>query len=747
MTVSSQISEESYGPSAGTVLPLPFRFFNNSEISVTKVDDTTGATTVLTLGVDYTLTGAGEPEVNGNATGTVVLSAAIPAGFQYVVTRTLALEQLTDLINQGKFFPEIHESTFDRIVMMIQQLYQGTLNSLQKTVGGFFWDFLGLRAINLGDPVNGKDAANKDYVDTVSSSNSNRALRVPSPETIPALPAAAGRAGRMLSFDTLGNPQLVVPDPGSASALALLLADASDPAKGSAVIGRGLQIVTSIAALKTLLKTSPSKFAYTTSYWGDNRGGAAMYRLDIADTTTADNGVTVIVAADGGRWKLIMTSALNIEQGGAKGDGATDDTAAIQRVLDTGFTLITAMPSRTYRVTDTLVVKTNYQVLDFSMSEIGMDEATGTKTIMKVGGQASQINGVKLRQIVFTRAQACTAGYAVDFDFVGISEIRHCRVYGNNRIWRGVRFIRAIMCWMSNNYIDNCINRGTYMIGTGTGANRTVDINMLENRVEGGITALETSDFVEGLYCRENIFFNTSGVGAIHGATTNANGLISFKLQHNDYDTCGGGGLYIDMIDDVQVTGCWFSAVQVFGCSIKDNVDGCVFSGNQVFPAAIGVDVFGNNVIVSGNLMSGGTTQVNLNTQATFANVTDNTLGNSSIGVLLGATTNALVADNQGHNFSSGMISGTGGAGTQIMDNRGDSARGTGSFITVGASPFTYTAGPRPEYVSINSGTVSQIALGANAIGFTTNRSVILAPGQSVTVTYSSVPFMVKNLL
>lgn len=362
MTVSSQISEESYGPGAGTVLPLPFRFFNNSEISVTKVDDTTGAATVLTLGVDYTLTGAGEPEVNGNATGTVVLSAAIPVGFHYVVARTLALEQLTDLINQGKFFPEIHESTYDRLVMMIQQLYQGTLNSLQKTVGGFFWDFLGLRAINLGDPVNGKDAANKDYVDSLGSANSNRALRVPSPETIPALPAAASRANRLLSFDASGNPQLIIPDPGSASALALLLADATDPVKGAAAIGRNFQVVQSIAALRLLLKTSASKFAFAIGYYAQGDGGGGPYYYDAADTTSADNGGSIIVAADGGRWKLVHNGTLSVKQFGAKGDGTTDDTAKIQAAINAfpnGGGQIIA-PAATYLLTATLNITKGY---------------------------------------------------------------------------------------------------------------------------------------------------------------------------------------------------------------------------------------------------------------------------------------------------------------------------------------------------------------------------------------------------
>lgn len=97
--------------------------------------------------------------------------------------------------------------------------------------------------------------------------------------------------------------------------------------------------------------------------------------------------------------------------------------------------------------------------------------------------------------------------------------------------------------------------------------------------------------------------------------------------------------------------------------------------------------------------------------------------------------------------MSAGTVSGTVGLGTVIQSNKGDSSVGSTSFISVGASPFTYTAGARPESISIFSGTVSNIQFGANSIGFTSNRSATLSPNQSIIVTYSSVPSMVKNIL
>lgn len=80
-----------------------------------------------------------------------------------------------------------------------------------------------------------------------------------------------------------------------------------------------------LRALDKNVNTAATVLGYHAS--GD--GGGGTYYLDATDTTSPDNGVTVIVATDGGRWKLQLTeNVLAAEQAGAKGDTTTDDTAA-----------------------------------------------------------------------------------------------------------------------------------------------------------------------------------------------------------------------------------------------------------------------------------------------------------------------------------------------------------------------------------------------------------------------------------
>ena len=210
MTVSSQTNNETFhGNGVTTIWDLPFRFFNNGDILVYVVDSVAQTTTLMTLGVDYTLTGAGLPEQFGTAPGKIITTLPLASGKDLYVERVMEVEQLTDIINQGKFFPEVHEDVFDRLTMLIQQ----------------------------------------------NETNLSGAIRVAIADPEPArLPIAALRANMVMGFDSQGNPIPVIPINGTATALALLLASELSVSQGAAMIGRGDQVVNSIAELKTLLK-------------------------------------------------------------------------------------------------------------------------------------------------------------------------------------------------------------------------------------------------------------------------------------------------------------------------------------------------------------------------------------------------------------------------------------------------------------------------------------------------------------
>ena len=92
---------------------------------------------------------------------------------------------------------------------------------------------------------------------------------------------------------------------------------------------------------------------------------------------------------------------------------------------------------------------------------------------------------------------------------------------------------------------------------------------------------------------------------------------------------------------------------------------------------------------------------------------------------------------------STGALNNT-GTNTVIKNNKGYNPVGISS-ITVGASPFTYTAGASPETVYVSGGTVSSITKGGNNFGLTSG-SFQLEPYESIVVTYTAAPTMYKDV-
>jgi len=65
------------------------------------------------------------------------------------------------------------------------------------------------------------------------------------------------------------------------------------------------------------------------------QGIAGTFTRDDSDTTSADNGGTIIVASNGKRWKRVFDGPVSIQWFGVKGDGATDDTSLINSAIST----------------------------------------------------------------------------------------------------------------------------------------------------------------------------------------------------------------------------------------------------------------------------------------------------------------------------------------------------------------------------------------------------------------------------
>jgi hypothetical protein len=98
----------------------------------------------------------------------------------------------------------------------------------------------------------------------------------------------------------------------------------------------GVGNVLNIAALRALSSViAPAVFV--DGYYTGADGGEGMFWYNAADTTTPDNGGTIIVDGAGQRWyRETGGGPLSVRWFGATGNGTTNDTAAIQACFNVG---------------------------------------------------------------------------------------------------------------------------------------------------------------------------------------------------------------------------------------------------------------------------------------------------------------------------------------------------------------------------------------------------------------------------
>lgn len=179
------------GNGVTTVFAFDFLVPLNTDLLVI-VDGVTQA-----LGTDYTVAGTGV-----SSGGTVTFTTAPASGAAVSAVRAIPATRSTDYQENGDLLADVLNDDFDRIVLMVQ-----------------------------------------DATAVVSV----RAVRGPVGESLVDLPPAASRANTTLGFDSNGQPTVLTPDSGTAADVLTRLADASDAAKGDALLGVKLAAAGAVA--------------------------------------------------------------------------------------------------------------------------------------------------------------------------------------------------------------------------------------------------------------------------------------------------------------------------------------------------------------------------------------------------------------------------------------------------------------------------------------------------------------------
>lgn len=162
----------------------------------------------------------------------------------------------------------------------------------------------------------------------------------------------------------------------------------------------------SVAEVRALMATTGNpNWIMTRGYWTAGDGGHGTFWLDTSDTTTPDNGGTVLVTANGARYKLLNTNCYNVRQFGAKGDGVTDDTARIQAAIDsrdpsTAGSWQLDVPDGTYLISGTgtriLSIQSGLKILGQSLEGTRFKVAAGSTAPYALEDEGGGAGGAKI---------------------------------------------------------------------------------------------------------------------------------------------------------------------------------------------------------------------------------------------------------------------------------------------------------------------------------------------------------------
>lgn len=441
--------------------------------------------------------------------------------------------------------------------------------------------------------------------------------------------------------------------------------------------------------------------------------GAGEVIWNATSTNIADSGkVYAVTGVTTGRWVRPVRPMCPTDYG-AFGNNVNDDTSAVQRCISSN-SVVMASSRWNFRTTSTITSNSQAQIIDLKMAAISLDDTTLTADILLVGGDASvKRTGVTIVNSIFGRKQAATAGAAIHLKNTGIINIKDVRIFGDSKVFNGIVNESGIINNIKDCYVDNCINYQIYTFGIDSGAGRSIDTTITGCRVEGGLNGICTWDYTEGFFLKNNIIFNTQAFGLAVDASSDAAGLVSFKIQNTDFDSCGNTCLYLDKVNNWQITDSWFasgargSSVTICSINIGPSASSGVIAGNQIYAAAgkTNMRIDGSDIAVSGNLINGGADGIILGSTIQGVNIEANNIGSFT---------------DYGINAFSNPTGGWTESGNNFSPASGGIAVGnSGSNCIYGRSKGGFNASVTydPPSVSANSATSTDVTLASAQLG------------------------------
>lgn len=444
----------------------------------------------------------------------------------------------------------------------------------------------------------------------------------------------------------------------------------------------------------------------------------------------------------------------------------TDDTAAFNAAFTVGG--VVNVPCSTYLVSSTMTfAKNGTALIGGGRGCATVKTVSATATMFNAGGSLSntQISHITLDSAVTgtsgqfgidyfpSTAGAYITDVAVFHQFIGMrlsntdfSTVENSFTNFNQSygIWLTNGSGGSVAAqWQINNVLSEAnVGAGIYYLCTGTGSLAVGQVNGFATFANSsyGYAAQGTSTCpVNGIRVI-NSFFGQDGNSEIYLQTysTYPHTFTAVSVELAGTTTTGptlgtvashvGHGFQISSVEPL---------VSIVNSTIVGN------SQHGITNAGSSIKVTGGTITNNSQASSG--TYYGIATAGPLV-ATNLTVSGSSqaYGIsLVGGSDYSVVANNDLRgNGTGGLANPSGATHSIVSSNLGYNPVG-GHAISVGATPFTYTAGPGGETVFVSGGTVTGINVnGQTAFGAATDVAVALGPNGTITVAYSAAPTM-----
>ncbi|RAV11898.1 right-handed parallel beta-helix repeat-containing protein [Paenibacillus contaminans] len=360
-----------------------------------------------------------------------------------------------------------------------------------------------------------------------------------------------------------------------------------------------------------------------TIYFVTDSGKEGYFHYDSSDMSSADNTGTVVVSTSGARFKRMTDGEfVNVRWFDAKGDGITDDTAAMQVALYAGAGTV-FVPDGTY-------------IVDGVVSSARRD--TPNRGLDIPDNTHLQLSPKAVIRIVTNSLDNYTILRVQDRSNVRISggtiEGDRATHTGTGGEWGyGICLNGAKNVTIENIIVKNCWGDGVFIsrgIATTAPSSNIKIIGLTcDNNRRQGMSCLA----VDGLYVGGSSFRNTNGTLPQAG--------IDFEVE-------------LDMTNkNIKIVGCEFvnnagDGIQLNKATSQFNISNCTFAGNGGRGVSTFLNAYGS---IIGNTFTGHTaSNAIMVLNCNYMTVSENTCTGNSVGIYVGASASYLSIRSGDHN-------------------------------------------------------------------------------------------------